>query len=319
MRRRGLGSTIAIILMTALALSAAGQASASEPVPDPLSGDVIGKVGSLVTSYEDTLLDIARDNGLGYVEMIAANPGVDPWLPGERTRIVLPTAHILPDVERLGLVVNLAEHRLYYFGPPGTPPMTFPMGVGMEGWSTPLGSTEIARKKERPIWFPPDSIRAETPGLPAAVPPGPDNPLGSHALYFDWPNYLIHGTNDPWGIGRRVSHGCIRLYPEDIVRLFQMVELGTPVNVIDQAIKIGWSGGELYVEAHPDPRQADDLERTGRVAHPAERPLADVFYRIKARAGTDQDRLDWRRIRRIVEKRSGVPVRVTGDRPATAS
>ena len=316
MRRRGHAATIAITLMTVLA--AAGTAMANEPAPHPISGDVIGELRSLATSHEDTLLDVARDNGLGYVEMIAANPGVDPWLPGERTRIVLPTAHILPDVERLGLVVNLAEHRLYYFGPPGSAPMTFPMGVGMEGWSTPLGGTEIARKKERPIWFPPDSIRAETPGLPAAVPPGPDNPLGSHALYFGWPNYLIHGTNNPWGIGRRVSHGCIRLYPEDIVRLFRVVELGTPVNVIDQAVKVGWSGGELYVEAHPDPRQADDLERSGRITRPAERPLADTFYRIVTRAGTDRDRLNWPAIRRVLRERSGAPVRVTGDHLADA-
>ena len=181
---------------------------------------MIGALRHVVAAYEDTLLDLARANGLGYVEMIAANQGIDPWVPGENTPIVLPTAHVLPDAERQGLVVNLAEHRLYYFGPDGTVPQTFPLGVGKEGWATPLGSTEIVRKKERPTWFPPESIRAEKPHLPKAVPPGPYNPLGSHALYFDWPSYLIHGTNMPWGsraageprlhppLSRRISRGC---------------------------------------------------------------------------------------------------------------
>ena len=299
-----------------LVLAAAGAAQAAERAAALPTGDVIGSVRSLVASHEDTLLDIARENGLGYVETVAANPGIDPWVPGRGASILLPTAHVLPDVERRGLVVNLAEHRLYYFARPGAVPMTFPLGVGREGWDTPLGSTEIARKAENPIWYPPESIRAEKPDLPTVVRPGPANPLGSHALYFAWPQYLIHGTNQPWGIGRRVSHGCIRLYPEDIARLFEVVAVGTPVHVIDQAIKIGWSDGELYVEAHPDPGQADELERDGRITRPAERPPADAFYRIAARAAGHRDRLDWSAIRRVVEERSGVPVRVTEARAA---
>ena len=302
---------VAALLVAAAFLAAAGAASADDRAPPRPTGDVIGSVRSLVASHEDTLLDIARVNGLGYVEMVAANPGVDPWVPGRDTLVVLPTAHVLPDVERRGLVVNLAEHRLYYFAAPGAVPMTFPLGVGREGWGTPLGSTEIARKAKNPIWYPPESIRAEKPDLPTVVRPGPDNPLGSHALYFSWPKYLIHGTNQPWGIGRRVSHGCIRLYPEDIARLFEAVAVGTPVHVINQAIKIGWADGELYVEAHPEPAQADELERSGRITRPAERPPADAFYRIAARAGGHRDRLDWSTIRRVVEERSGVPVRVT--------
>ena len=326
MKRQQSPCAIAAVLAVALTCAAAGGSVAAEPAPEgpsddtimeSPSGDMIGELRRVAAAYEDTLLDLARDNSLGYVEMIAANRGIDPWVPGESTQIVLPTAHILPDAERQGLVVNLAEHRLYYFGLSGTEPVSFPLGVGREGWATPLGTTEIVRKKEGPAWYPPESIRAEKPDLPKVVPPGPNNPLGSHALYFGWPRYLIHGTSRPWGIGRRVSHGCIRLYPEDIVRLFEMVPVGTPVQVIDQAIKIGWSEGELYIEAHPDARQADELERTGRITSLGAKSLADSLYRIKTRAGDARDRLDWRLIRSALKERSGIPVQITVNRPAT--
>ncbi len=309
---------IAAALAALLAIAQAGGAAASGSAAGAPGSDMIGELRRVAAAHEDTLLDLARNNGLGYVEMIAANRGVDPWVPGESTAIMLPTAHVLPDVARQGLVVNLGEHRLYYFGPPGSEPVTFPLGVGREGWATPLGTTEIVRKKERPTWYPPESIRAEKPHLPKVVPPGPSNPLGSHALYFGWPKYLIHGTNMPWGVGRRVSHGCIRLYPEDIGRLFEIVPIGTPVAVIDQPIKIGWAGGELYVEAHPDPAQADELESTGRITSADADSHADALYRIKTRAGTAQDRLDWGLIRKALEERSGVPVRVTAERLASS-
>ena len=312
MRRRAAFS-IAAVMAAALTVAADADATAPESEGEARSGDMIGALRHLVTDYEDTLLDLARANGLGYVEMVAANRGIDPWVPGESTTVVLPTAHVLPDAEREGLIVNLAEHRLYYFGPPGTEPVTFPLGVGREGWSTPLGTTEIVRKKERPTWFPPESIRAEKPDLPKVVPPGPHNPLGSHALYFGWPRYLIHGTNRPWGIGRRVSHGCIRLYPEDIARLYELVPIGAPVQVISQAIKIGWYRGELYVEAHPEAGQADELESTGQIESVDARSRADALYRITTLAGADRGRLDWQVIRKTFEERSGIPVQVTVD------
>ena len=304
------------VMAAALTLAAAVRASASTPEGEGPSSDMVGEMRHIVVSYNDTLLDLARENSLGYIEMIAANPGIDPWVPGESTRIVLPTAHILPDAERRGLVVNLGEQRLYYFGPPGSETVTFPLGIGKEGWATPLGMTEIVRKKENPAWYPPESIRAKKPALPKVVPPGPNNPLGSHALYFGWPRYLVHGTNRPWGIGRRVSHGCIRLYPEDIVQLFEVVDIGTPVQVVDQSVKVGWSDGALYVEAHPDARQADELERTGKIGDVGEGSLADELYRIKTRAGAAQDSLNWHLISRALAERTGVPVRVTMDGPA---
>ena len=318
MRRQRTASTIAALGAAALFLAAAGGTAASGRAAETSSGDMIGELQQIVTAYEDTLLDLARENGLGYVEMVAANPGVDPWVPGESTPVILPTAHILPHAERQGLVVNLAEHRLYFFGAPGTEPATFPLGVGKEGWSTPLGRTEIVRKKEGPTWYPPDSIRAEKPSLPKAIPPGPNNPLGSHALYFGWPSYLVHGTNRPWGIGRQVSHGCIRLYPEDIARLFELVPVGTPVQVIYQPVKVGWSDGELYVEAHPEAVQADELERTGRIDSLGAESVSDALYRIKTNVGAAQDRLDWRAIRKALDERSGVPVQITMDRAKTA-
>ncbi len=274
-----------------------------------LRGDMLGSVQSYTAKHEDTLLDLARDNGLGFVEIVAANQGIDPWVPGEGTEIVLPTGHILPDAPREGVIINLAEHRLYFFAEDGI--RTYAIGVGRDGWDTPLGTTKIVRKKKNPIWYPPESIREEDPDLPRVVRAGPDNPLGRHALYFDWPTYLVHGTNMPWGVGRRVSHGCIRLYPESIEKLFSEVPVGTPVQVIDQTIKIGWSGGELYMEVYPEPEQVDELERDGEIASAAKRSNSDAYYKIRSLAGDELSRLDWPAIRNALVERTGLPVRVT--------
>ena len=279
-----------------------------------LNGDMLGAVRTHSAEHEDTLLDLARDNGLGFVEIVTANQGVDPWIPGAGTAITLPTGHLLPDAPRHGLVINLAEHRLYYFAPDGI--QTYAIGVGRDGWDTPLGTTSIVRKMKNPIWFPPDSIRKEHPDLPKAVRAGPANPLGRHALYFAWPSYLVHGTNMPWGVGRRVSHGCIRLYPEGIEALFNDVPVGTEVQVIDQPIKIGWSAGELYMEVYPEPEQADELERHGTILSAAKRSNADAIYKIRSLAEDDLQRLDWPAIRRALAERTGLPVRVTSQNHA---
>ena len=274
-----------------------------------LQEDMLGTVRAYTAKHDDTLLDLARDNGLGFVEIVAANQGIDPWVPGEGTAITLPTGHLLPDAPREGLVINLAEHRLYYFGT--TEITTFAIGVGREGWDTPLGVTTIVRKQKNPIWFPPASIREENPDLPKVVRAGPNNPLGRHALYFDWPSYLVHGTNMPWGVGRRVSHGCIRLYPESIEALFGQIEVGTKVQVIDQPIKIGRFMGELYMEVYPEPDQADELERDGHFESAAKRSNSDAYYKIRSDAGADLARLDWPAIRSALAQRTGVPVRIT--------
>ena len=220
--------------------------------------DLVGSVQEVVATAQDTLLDIARRQDLGYDEIIAANPKVDPWLPGAGTRVVLPTQFVLPEGPRRGIVVNLAAMRLFYFPVPaaGEQPevVTFPIGIGRMGWNTPLVSTRIASKVADPVWHVPPSIQVEHAQegevLPESVPAGPDNPLGDFALLLDLPGYLIHGTNKPYGVGRRVSHGCIRLYPEDIADLFRQVSTGLAVRFVDQPNLAGWLNGRLYLQSH---------------------------------------------------------------------
>ncbi len=270
-------------------------------------GDLVGSLDAYRTSEEDTLIALARDFGVGYTELVAANPGVDPWLPGDGTRLTVPQAHILPSAPREGLVINLAEQRLYYYGEDGTP-RTFPIGIGREGLETPTGETRIVRRKEGPNWYPTAAARRDDPTLPAVVEAGPDNPLGSHALYLDWPQYLIHGTNEPYGIGRRISRGCIRLYPEDIVALYEMVPDETTVRVVDEPVKIGWSGGELYLEVHPTLDQAAQIEAEG---HFDPVPAIGIGALVLTMAGDASDRVDWLVVERALADRSGVPVPIT--------
>lgn len=259
------------------------------------------------TRREDTLLDLAREHDLGYLEIVAANPGVDPWLPGDETTVVLPTVHLPPAVPARGIVINLAEQRLYYFDG-REHPVSYPIGVGRPGWRTPLGTTEVVRKLENPVWYPPSSARREDPSLPAVVRAGPDNPLGTHALYIGWPRYLIHGTNEPYGVGRRVSRGCIRLYPEDIVRLYERVELGTPVRVINQPIKTDWRRGELFLEVHPPFSQQEGL---ADVASAAGELSEELRERLRELSGEAKDRLDWALIEHTIRERRGVAVKIT--------
>jgi L,D-transpeptidase ErfK/SrfK len=231
--------------------------AATYPLPE--DGDIVGEVTTITARHEDTLADLARRHGLGYDQMARANPNVDPWTPGEGTTIVLPTQFILPNAPREGIVLNVPEMRLYYYpkAESGQPRqvVTFPVGIGREGWNTPLGRTQIVRKVAGPTWYPPASIRAEHAAdgdiLPEMVPPGPDNPLGDFAMYLGFKGYLIHGTNKPYGVGMRVSHGCVRLYPEHIAALFPHVPVDTPVHVVNQPFKVGWRGGQLFLEAHP--------------------------------------------------------------------
>lgn len=243
--------------------SPAQQDAVETPAPSdrfelPADGsDLIGYVQVTIARHEDTLHDIARRYDLGYEEIVAANPGVDPWLPGEGTRIVLPTQFILPSKIREGLVLNLAAMRLFYFpeSEEGAAPtvITHPIGIGREGWQTPMGQSRIIEKLVRPTWTVPASVLKEYAenGEPLApvVPPGPDNPLGSHAMRLSLPSYLIHGTNKSYGVGMRVSHGCVRLYPEDISKLFPRVPQGTPVRIVDLPYKAGFQDGVWYVEA----------------------------------------------------------------------
>ncbi|MBT8422134.1 MAG: L,D-transpeptidase family protein [Gammaproteobacteria bacterium] len=225
----------------------------------PAAGsDVIGALTSIAARDDDTLVDIARRHGLGYEDIVIANPTVDVWLPGEGTEVVLPTRYVLPPGPRSGIILNLAEYRMYYFPQPknGERPvvMTFPISIGRMDWETPLGRTRVTVKVRNPAWYPPASVRAEHREegrpLPPIVPPGPDNPLGNFAMRLDLPGYLIHGTNRPAGVGMRVTHGCIRMFPEDIEYLFDYVGIDTPVHIINEPLKIGWDGDELLLEVH---------------------------------------------------------------------
>jgi L,D-transpeptidase ErfK/SrfK len=269
---------------------------------------IIGEQDSYVVRDGDTLLDIAIANDLGYVEIVLANPGVDSWLPRPGQTLTLPTAHLVPEADHKGIVINLTELRLYYFPPDGSPPRTYPIGIGRLGRETPTGRTRLVKKRENPTWIPPASVREERPELPAVVPPGPDNPLGSHALNLAWPSYAIHGTNRPYGVGRRVSHGCIRMYPRDIAELFAQVEVGLPVTVVDQPVKVGLVQGELYLEVHPTAIQADALEATGKLT-PYDPP--DVRLSVLTAAEGLLDRLDWPLIRQVAQERRGIPVKIT--------
>jgi L,D-transpeptidase ErfK/SrfK len=270
-------------------------------------GDLIGTDSFYKTVPSDTLLDVARRFDLGYVETVAANPDVDPWLPQPGTMLHLPTAHLLPPVARRGIVVNLGAMRLYAF-PPAGPALTFPIGTGVDVDMTPTGETRIVAKQVHPTWYPPASIRREQPDLPAAIPPGPDDPLGDFILLLGWPDYGIHGTNKPYGVGRHVSHGCIRLYPEDIATLFPLVPVGTPVAVIDEHAVFGWFGGELYLQVYPDHAQADALEigQTPPVA-----AVPDLKRRAIEAAGSEGARLDWKLVDQTAAERRGIAVRLT--------
>jgi L,D-transpeptidase ErfK/SrfK len=306
----------AIFLPGCAFLAGTPPATVATPVPNdrfplpPEGHDIVGRVQVAIARESDTLPEIARRYDLGYEEILAANPGVDPWRPGAGTRVVLPTAFILPDGVREGLVLNLASMRLFYYPKAGegqaAEVVTHPVGIGREGWSTPQGMTRIVQKTANPSWTVPASVRrehaAEGDPLPAVVPPGPDNPLGEYAMRLSMPSYLIHGTNKPWGVGMRVSHGCIRLYPEDIARLFPEVPVGTPLRIINEPYVTGWRDGQLYLEAHA-PLAEDTKHRNGKL-HPLEQMLASLT--ADGPAGVDRERAE-----QIAREARGIPVPVS--------
>ncbi len=300
------------LLATWVILAVAGRALALEL---PLSADshVVGKDAVLIATYEDTFVKIARAYDLGFQELVQANPGVSPWLPGEGTKIVLPTRFVLPQTPRIGIVINLPELRLYYFpdGDSGRV-ITHPISIGRMEWRTPLGLTEIYSKAENPSWYPPQSIRderaAQNRPLAAVVPPGPDNPLGKHAMRLAIPGYLIHGTNMPAGVGMRVTHGCIRMFPEDIEALYDDVPVGTPVRIVNQPVKLGRSGSDYYLEAHP---LLDEALQDDEASIMTELTRAYVAA-IEEGQG---DRFNWEMAERVVVDSRGVPQFISSDGP----
>lgn len=306
-----------VALASLVAGSLAGCAALTDFRWHPLSRGsdsplVVGRMQRHRIEGDETLLDLTRRYALGYAELLAANPGIDPWLPGSGTVVDLPTAHLLPldpgEPPPRGILINLADQRLYRLpDDPDQPVESFPIGVSRDGWTTPLGTTRVVRKREAPIWYPTASAKREDPTLPDVVRAGPDNPLGDYALYLAWPRYLIHGTNEPDGVGRRVSRGCIRLYPEGIERLFATTPVDTPVRVVHQPVKIARAGSDVYLEVHPTMDEMIELETRGRLE-----PIRpdDLRPRIRAIAG-ERARIDWKLAYRTAAERRGVPVRIT--------
>ena len=297
-------SRLALTLMLVVGITPAR--SATFPLPPP--GDaVVGRMLPIELSHGDTLVDIARRYSIGYQEIRRANPDLDPWLPGEGSAALLPTRFILPEAPWQGIVLNVGEMRLYYFPDPAPDGMaeviTYPVSIGRIDWNTPLGETTIARKAANPTWTPPASIRrehaAEGDILPAVVPAGPDNPLGQHALYLGRSGYLIHGTNKPFGIGMRVTHGCVRLYPEDVATLFDQVPVGTRVNIIDQPYKAGWQDGTFYVETHPVFDEND---------YPLPPNLMELRRVVTLAAGERAHAVDWGAVETIAYEAAGIPI-----------
>jgi L,D-transpeptidase ErfK/SrfK len=271
------------------------------------SATLVGEDQSVETVYEDTLYDLARKFSLGSEELIRVNPGVDPWLPGAGKTLIVPGRHILPPGPREGIVVNLPEHRLYYYPKPkrGGPieVITYPVSIGKMDWRTPLGTTRVVAKQKDPTWYPPESVRKEHAEagdpLPVRVPPGPDNPLGAFAMRLAAGNgtYLIHGTNNPIAVGLAVTHGCIRMYPDDVAALFPLIPVGTAVRLINEPVKVAWVDGQLLLEAHPP------VDAQGQSFEPNIDQFAEM---LRTAVGETTVAIHWDYAREVLQKADGV-------------
>ncbi|MFI4914704.1 MAG: L,D-transpeptidase family protein [Steroidobacterales bacterium] len=269
-----------------------------------------------MSSKEDTLPDVARRFNVGYEEIVRANPGVDPWLPGEGRRVVVPTRFVLPNAPRQGIVINVAAMRIYYFPAhrQDEPAVvyTHPIGIGKVGWSTPEGTTKIIGRKKDPIWRPSAAVRkdkhADGDDVDAVVMPGPDNPLGKYEFILGWQSYLIHGTNKPYGVGLRSSHGCIRLYPEDIEKFFEIVPDGTPVRVVNQPFLFGWHDKQLFLQAYTV------LEDDARDWKHAQQKLLThaLAARVQKALDAQGEQIDWDAVAAVTRAPRGIPVPVAG-------
>lgn len=286
---------------------------------DPIDGNtflltseeqtVIGEPQIVLAGATDTFSDLARTYGLGFDDLIDANPGIDPWLPGAGTPVLLPTQFVLPDAPKRGVILNIASKRLFYYPKPAEGELqqvhTYPIGIGRVGWETPLGETTVVAKAKNPSWWVPASVRREHAEmgdpLPSVVPPGPDNPLGTRVLKLNMPGYLIHGTNQPYGVGMRVSHGCVRLYPENIEFLYGLVEIGEAVTIMNEPYQMGRKDGVLYFEAH-SPLEDDTVL-------PEDRLQALLDAQVDAEGTTLNDHLQ-QHIISLSSTPSGVPVSI---------
>ncbi len=300
-------SRVPVVSLSFAALLSAGSASALELQLPPPGEDVVGQVQVIKAKYEDTFADLGEQYNLGYSEMVAANPGVDPWLPGVGTEVIIPTRFVLPPGPREGVVINLAEYRLYYYPKGQNVVHTYPLGIGREGWGSPIANTRITAKTKDPAWYPPASIRAEHAAdgdpLPTVVPPGPDNPLGPYKLTLGVPGYLIHGSNKKFGIGTRTSHGCFRMYNADVTHLFSMISVGTSVRIINEPYKFGVSNGTVYLEAHTPLNDHGDPSVV-------DKHTAVINTLLKRDDLAKRIQLNWDVVREVVASEDGVPVEI---------
>lgn len=304
--------TLNPLILASLLVSSFNSQATTYPLPTTPGDNLIGEPPEngmyTLAQQDDTLLDIALDYNIGQNEMVLANPNVDRWLPGQGTEVRIPASRILPDTQRQGLVLNLPEFRLYYF-PENDQQLrrviTHPISIGRMDWDTPLGSTRIIAKTKDPEWRPPQSIKdehaAEGDILPDVVPAGPNNPLGQYAMRLGLPGYLIHGTNKPFGVGMRVSHGCVRMYPNDIEQLFPLIKTGTTVTIVNQPIKVGWLNNTLYIEVYP--------ELEGKETSFAER-LETAMAMIQKSNNQSVPILDAVALREALTLRNGLPVAI---------
>ncbi len=294
---------------------ATGQAAT---FPAAAGGSVVGDVQAVTAKHQDTLLKIAEEFELGYEELVAANPDLDSWLPGEGNRVVLPSRFIVPEDVDEGIYINLAEYRLYYFPEKqGDEVITYPISIGRGDWNTPVGDAWIVNKLVNPAWYPPESIRREHAEagdpLPKVVPPGPDNPLGDYALRLNLSGYLIHGTNRPYGIGMRVTHGCIRLRPGNIAALFKRISTETPVRIAWDPFKTGIKDGVIYFEAHPDRSEVEAILEEKSMVDKGRRSAALTASIRKVLNLVDQTgaKVNWLQLADIAEKSLGIPLPIS--------
>ena len=308
-------SRVPVVSLSFAALLSAGSASALELQLPPPGEDVVGQVQVIKAKYEDTFADLGEQYNLGYSEMVAANPGVDPWLPGVGTEVIIPTRFVLPPGPREGVVINLAEYRLYYYPKGQNVVHTYPLGIGREGWGSPIANTRITAKTKDPAWYPPASIRAEHAAdgdpLPTVVPPGPDNPLGPYKLTLGVPGYLIHGSNKKFGIGMRTSHGCFRMLNNNVLQLASMAPVGTSVRIINEPYKFGMSGGKVYLEAHTP---LDDKGDPSVV----DKHTAVINALLKREDLAKNVQMNWDMVRDVVAAEDGIPVEIAVPGDASA-
>ncbi|HVY83403.1 MAG TPA: L,D-transpeptidase family protein [Steroidobacteraceae bacterium] len=296
------------VFLLLIAAAVALPAGATEYVLDENAPQVLGEVTTYTTVYEDTFTDIARRYSLGWEELIRVNPGIDPWVPGAGKKLVIPTQRILPSGPHEGIVINLPEHRLYYFPKPkkGEKPrvITYAVSIAKMDWHTPLGETRIVSKEKNPNWYPPESVRKEHAArgdpLPAVVRPGPDNPLGAYKMRLGiTPGaYLIHGTNNPLAVGMAVTHGCMRMYPEDIEALYPLVPVGTKVRIVNEPVKVAFVNGELLLEVHPP------VDNEGQTIEPD----LELFSKLLDQAlGPTVAAVHWDLAREVMQAANGLP------------